>query len=655
MRKQLRFLGLWLIAGSALLQAQSSTFTYTGSAQTFTVPACVSSIQVDVYGGKGGNNGTYLGGNGGRVQATIPVTPGEVLEIRVGALGVNTSVSNPSVYNGGGGVFSYISGGTAGTGGGATDIRRAPYTNADRLVVAGGGGGGGYVNIGGHGGGLTGQDGVFYFSFPNSGGKGGSQIAGGAAGVACCSCPTYTTAGALAQGGNGSGDGAGGGGGGGGYFGGGGSCFAGGGGGSSYTAPSVTGVTHTQGFNTGAGSIVISYTPIATGPGSITGTTSLCAGSTANYTINPVSGATSYTWTVPSGATINSGQTTTSINVTFGSTSGNVSVVANYPCGASAPQNMAVTVNTLPTINLTSGNTDICIGGNTTISASGAFVYSWMPGNLTGNSNSVSPATQTTYTVTGTDVNGCSNTGTISINVLPLPTVALGSDTMQCGGTILLDAGNAGSTYSWSDASSNQTLSVSTTGMYAVVVTASNGCQNADSINVTIHTIPTVTATAASNLVCLSDGLTPLTGSPTGGVWSGPGVTNTSFDASVAGNGIHALTYTYTDSNGCTDTAMVTIQVDICLETVANASQNGLSFFPNPSNGNFTIFVASKTTTLQIDLYDIAGRLVYTSYAEQTPAGYQKEIQATNLPAGIYTLRITSDTQQLSEKITIRK
>ncbi len=654
MKRQLRLLGLLFLVSNTLLQAQSNTFNYTGGVQTFTVPACVTSIQVDVLGGKGGNNGIYLGGNGGRVQATIPVTPGEILEIRVGALGVNTSVSNPPVYNGGGGVFSYVSGGTSGTGGGATDIRRAPYANADRLVVAGGGGGGGYINIGGHGGGLTGQDGVFYPSWPNSGGKGGSQLAGGAAGVACCSCPTYTTAGTLGQGGNGSGDGAGGGGGGGGYYGGGGSCFAGGGGGSSYSAPSVTGVTHTQGFNTGAGSISITYTLTAVAPSSISGITTLCAGTTTNYSINPVAGATSYTWTLPAGGTINSGQTTTSINVTHGSTSGNVSVVANHPCGTSAPTNLAVTLTALPIVSL-SGFNQVCIGSSTSINANGASTYSWMPGNLSGSTVSVSPSTQTTYTVTGTDVNGCSNTGTITIDVLPVPTVTLGSDTTQCGGTILLDAGNAGSLFNWSDATTNQTLTVSTSGMYSVVVTDSNGCQANDSIAVTIHSLPVASAAAASNLVCLSDGLTPLTGSPVGGTWSGPGVTGTSFDAAAAGNGMHALTYSFTDSNGCSDTAMVNIQVDICLGVQSNASQNGFSFFPNPNNGNFTISVASKTNTLQIELYDIAGRLVYTSYAEQTPAGYTKEIQATNLPAGIYTLRITSDTEQLSEKITIRK
>jgi len=82
--------------------------------------------------------------------------------------------------------------------------------------------------------------------------------------------------------------------------------------------------------------------------GAISGNTNVCAGTTQNYSISPVSGATSYTWTVPSGWTINSGQGTTSINVTVGTSSGSVSVFASNGCGNSTTQTLAITVNTIP-------------------------------------------------------------------------------------------------------------------------------------------------------------------------------------------------------------------------------------------------------------------------------------------------------------------
>ncbi|MFN5653187.1 MAG: hypothetical protein ACK465_06155, partial [Flavobacteriia bacterium] len=70
---------------------QTATFNYTGAVQTWTVPPCVYTIQVDVRGAKGGGTlatpfvGSGQGGNGARVQhPSIAVTPGQVLEIRVG-------------------------------------------------------------------------------------------------------------------------------------------------------------------------------------------------------------------------------------------------------------------------------------------------------------------------------------------------------------------------------------------------------------------------------------------------------------------------------------------------------------------------------------------------------------------------------------------
>lgn len=548
---------LGLAAFTACMAQTTVTFNYTGAVQTFTVPACVTSLTVDVRGAKAGNNGSYAGGNGGRVQATVPVTPGEVLQIMVGEQGVNTSTNNPPVFNGGGGVYSYISGGTAGTGGGASDIRRTPYANGDRLVISGGGGGGGYTNIGGHGGGLIGQDGVPYPSWPNSGGKGGTQSAGGAAGVACCSCPTYTTAGAVAQGGNGAGDGAGGGGGGGGYYGGGGSCFAGGGGGSSYTAPGVTGVTHTQGFNTGAGQVVITYTTSGSAPAQpsgIMGIIGFCSGDNASFAVMPVVGATSYTWTVPPGSTINSGQGTSNIGVTLGSTPGNVTVTANNNCGSSLPFTAFLAITPTPTITITSGGGTICNGGSFTLSANGATSYNWMPGNLTGSPVVVSPSATTTYTVTGT-TNSCAGTNTVTVTVNPLPAVSLGADVTQCGGTTTLNAGNAGSDFLWSNGDTTQSVTVSSSGTYIVTVTDGNTCSASDTAVVTINT-PPVVALGADVTQCGGTATLNAGNSGSSFLWSN-GDTTQSITVSSTGTYI----VTVTDGNTCSasDTAVVTI------------------------------------------------------------------------------------------------
>jgi len=237
----------------------TKTFSYTGASEQWTVPAGVVSITVTALGAQGGTVGSATGGKGGQAKATIPVTPSESLNIYVGGEGTRTLSTTTGGFNGGGGVDAYGSG-YAGTGGGASDVRRGTDLS-DRLIVAAAGGGGGWESNalkGGYGGGLTGQDAPDHNPYwAEAHGKGGTQTAGGAAGY-------YTNNAALpgvfGVGGRGKGDNAGGGGGGGGWYGGGGGIFTGGGGGSSYyDASGNTNKSTTPDVQTGNGKITIDY------------------------------------------------------------------------------------------------------------------------------------------------------------------------------------------------------------------------------------------------------------------------------------------------------------------------------------------------------------------------------------------------------------
>ncbi len=98
----------------------------------------------------------------------------------------------------------------------------------------------------------------------------------------------------------------------------------------------------------------------------------------------------------------------------------------------------------------------------------------------------ICPLVSTTYTVTATNMLGDIAVTFATITVIPLPIVNLGNDTTLCGGSLLLDAGNSGSTYLWQDNSANQTITVTTSGQYFVEVT-NGGCTSTDTINVTIN------------------------------------------------------------------------------------------------------------------------------------------------------------------------
>ncbi|MEO5644507.1 MAG: glycine-rich protein [Bacteroidia bacterium] len=658
MKKIYSSLALLLFAGISL--CAQTTFNYTGAVQTYTVPACATSINVTVLGAKGGNGTTIPGGSGGSVQATIPVTPGEVLNIYVGQQGTDNVISGPATFNGGGSVFSYTSDGTAGTGGGASDIRRSPYTTTDRLVVAGGGGGGGYQNCaGGNGGGLTGQDGVPFPSWPNAGGKGGTQSTGGNAGIACCSCPTYTSSGTLLQGGNGSGDGAGGGGGGGGYYGGGGSCFSGGGGGSSYADPSATGVIHTQGANNAAGQVVI--TPVQgvpASPTSITGATIFCEGSTTNFSTGTVAGATSYTWSVPVGSTINSGQGTTAINVTLGTSSGAISVTADNTCGSSAATTFSITVNPAPPVMASANNAIICDGSSSILTGSGASTYTWMPGTLSGTTVTVIPATTTTYTVTGMDVNGCTNTNSVIVTVNLLPTITASTTAgMICAGDAVTLSGGGAVSYTWTGSvTDNVAFNPAATNSYTVTGVDANGCSNTASVTVTVNPLPVISVAFAMDTVCLTGGMVTLSGeSPAGGTWSGPGVTGNMFDPQTAGIGWAPVTYSFTDANGCSNSLTDSVNVDVCAGVTTYPSIGNVNIYPNPNSGTFSIALNAAVSDLVIVITDMQGRVVYSSIENNAQAGYSKQVSLEKESSGLYFVSITANGEQRVEKISVQK
>lgn len=249
----------------------SQIFEYTGSIQTWTVPAGVAFIFVDVKGAQGGSMGGYFGGKGGCVRARLPVTSGQVLYITVGG---QSTIDTPLFGYGGAGGQSTNYGVKARAGGGLSSISTAhPVTQANALVISGGGGGttgNGYAGNGGAAGGLNGVGATSVYGGVNTRGGGATQTVGGVAGSAYDGNNPMPTAGVAINGGKGgnvvggSAGWNGGGGGGAGFFGGGGATGGGnaqgsGGGGSSWTHSSCVNVENITGYNSGHGRVVIYY------------------------------------------------------------------------------------------------------------------------------------------------------------------------------------------------------------------------------------------------------------------------------------------------------------------------------------------------------------------------------------------------------------
>jgi len=173
-------------------------------------------------------------------------------------------------------------------------------------------------------------------------------------------------------------------------------------------SPSVSTSYTVTGTSSGCSDTIVQTVSVTATPTlAVSGPSVVCLGSSINLI---TSGASNYTWST--GANTSSVAVTPTANVTYtvtGSTSG---------CGGNTAS-ASVTVNPLPTVSALTSNTLICgppFQQTATLTANGASTYTWNPGG-TGTSIAVSPSVTSSYTVTGTDANGCTNIAVITQSV----------------------------------------------------------------------------------------------------------------------------------------------------------------------------------------------------------------------------------------------
>jgi hypothetical protein len=443
--------------------AQVSTFTYSGAPVSYTVPAGVFSLTVDMQGAAGGNGqASGTGGCGGRVQGKLATTPGSVLLIYVGGLGASTTgfcctpiQTIAGGYNGGGNGNDY-----GGGGGGASGIRTSGGTLTDRVVVAGGGGGGGYnctSESGGAGGGYVGGNGIYCGGYNATySGQGAQYNVGGAGASNGPSNP-----GTLGQGGNGyayyycAG-------GGGGYYGGGAGYYGAGGGGSSYGDTTlVTGKTFTGNYNCGANGSV-TFTANCTTPvsGAVVGPSTIC-GPSGSFLYTDPTGTSGGVWS-SSSTTVATIDPVTGIMTVTGIGSTNIVYTMNFVCG-NASATLPVTVN--PVANPITGSPVVCQFLTTPLTDGPG---TWSSSNTglatvsgTGVVTGVLPGNPV---ITYTNAAGCTATVTATVNAAPAPIT--GNFGLCRFATSQLSDASAGGV--WSSAN-NTVATVGTAGLVSAV------------------------------------------------------------------------------------------------------------------------------------------------------------------------------------------
>lgn len=228
-----------------------------------------------------------------------------------------------------------------------------------------------------------------------------------------------------------------------------------------------------------------------------------------------------------------------------------------------------IEVNPLPVFSVSpSGNVQLCQGGNLNLIVSSAeqnLTYNWNPGNL--NNDTLSINQPGIYEVTVTGTNGCSSTSS-SINVTlsqPSPSQELFIPTEVClnSNPILLSANPSGGSFSGINVSGGfffPNQSGNFTINYSYVNSA--GCSFSFNGSITVNELPQINFNPLP-IICLNSdpiNLTPFV-NQTGGVFSGLGVSNNTFNPQQSGFGIIPITYTLTDQNNCSNSAQQTINV----------------------------------------------------------------------------------------------
>ncbi|HNT19496.1 MAG TPA: T9SS type A sorting domain-containing protein [Saprospiraceae bacterium] len=258
------------------------------------------------------------------------------------------------------------------------------------------------------------------------------------------------------------------------------------------------------------GTIVVQGCSPPSTPGLITGNNTVCSGSPNTYSVGPVNGATSYTWSLPGGWSGTS--VTNTINTFAGPNNGNITVTANNACGPSQARILTVTVNQSPsTPGLISGNTSICSGSNNIFSVntvSGANSYTWvLPGGWTGSSmtNTISTTAGTgggTITVMANNACGSSSVRSLAITVNSPPATpgTINGNTTICSGstnTYNIGTISGATSYAWvlpdgwtgNSMTSSITVTAGTSGGN-ISVTANNACGLSQARNLVVTVTP---------------------------------------------------------------------------------------------------------------------------------------------------------------------
>jgi len=371
---------------------------------------------------------------------------------------------------------------------------------------------------------------------------------------------------------------------------------------------------------------------VNTAPTVTLGTQSTLCSNDALYAItgaNPVGGT--FTGTGVSGSDFDPSVGTQTVTYTY--TDGN-------NCSNSASQ--TITVNTAPTVTH-APISDICENaGLTALTGASPAGGTYSGTGVSGTDFDPTVGSQT-LTYDYADGNGCSNNATVSITVIPSETATLAAFTAVCSndGIVTLSGGlPAGGTYSGTGVTGTDFDPSVGTQTITYTVGGGTACESSASQVFTVNTAPTVSLNLGTTTTCVNYNAFALSGgSPAGGTYSGTGVSAGSFDPATAGVGSTAITYDFTDGNGCSNSATASITVDAC----ASLEEDGftMTISPNPTSGKVLVAPSVQLNASDLKCTSGNGQVFDLTWNELSNGAW--EIDLSNFADGIYYLQVTLD------------
>lgn len=220
-------------------------------------------------------------------------------------------------------------------------------------------------------------------------------------------------------------------------------------------------------------------------------------------------------------------------------------------------------------------------------------------------------------------INGCDSVLSVTLNISP--DIYVNYNQSICQGDSILLYGNY----------------ESVAGIYYDSLQTINGCDSVLSTTLTIDSLPNVFLSSFNpDTLCDNGSLVSLPiGTPSGGNYSGNGISGGNFNPASAGIGSHQIIYTYTDSNSCVNSDTTIVTVNSCVGIDEQVNDFGILIYPNPNTGLFTIEKPKGLNEeVKVKLLDATSKLILDKIILQEKQ--QLEIDITNYSNGVYYLQL---------------